>query len=201
MTHGRCDLHVEDYTALNDVPDRVADHAASSDFGMEIPDVGGAGDEGDVGPRPAAFHAVADGSLVRLLLGLGEWSDPSPMADVAEDGRRPPAVSERARTQVLREYEDRRAADGARRELDEDLKMGILLEMIKDPALQDHLILQPKVSYVELRSAVLRYLEVKATSGEEPSPMDIGSLDKGKGRGKGKPGKDKGKGGSFSLVV
>ena len=51
--------------------DRVADQAASSDFDVEIPDVGGAGDECDLGPRPAALHAVADGPLVCLLLGFG----------------------------------------------------------------------------------------------------------------------------------
>jgi hypothetical protein len=93
--------------------------------------------------------------------------------------------------QLVKEYEDRRSGTGARQPHEDDLRIGILPEMLRDQSLQDHLYLQPRGTYQEARAAVFQYLEVRVPNRVD-DPMDVGSLVKGKGKGKGKgPGNSK----------
>eukprot|EP00971_Amphidinium_carterae_P011827 232986-Amphidinium_carterae.1 len=98
---------------------------------------------------------------------------------------------------LVRDFERRRpGSDGVPKQVDEDIRIGILQEMVKDKTLQDHLYLQPLSTYAEARQVVMDYLALKV-SGDDGgvAPMDVGSLNPGKGKGKGgKSGKDKGAG-------
>ena len=87
---------------------------------------------------------------------------------------------------LVREFENKRGTDGARKTIDEDIKIGVLQEMIKDKALQDHLFLKPQNTYEATRREVMDYLEAKVKVDEDGvAPMDIGYFAKAKGKGKG----------------
>lgn len=104
--------------------------------------------------------------------------------------------------QLCRRYCGRKGADGKRRELPEDILMGILQEM-GPPELRTHLYLnsQKFKTYLEMRNEIVSFLEAKV--GARPyrdDPMDVSSMvmkgrdsHKGKGKGKSKDTKAKGK--------
>ena len=94
----------------------------------------------------------------------------------------------------MRDYERRRGKASEPKPMDDDLKIGILQEIIKDKTLQDHLYLQPVDTYTAACQAVFDYLTLKVRVDDGGvAPMDIGAFVKGgKSKGKGK-GKEKGK--------
>eukprot|EP00971_Amphidinium_carterae_P070037 1385935-Amphidinium_carterae.1 len=81
------------------------------------------------------------------------------------------------------------------RHIEEDIRLGILQEMIQDKSLQDYLYLQPVTTYVAAtRQAVMDYMMLKVRLDDGGvAPMDLSSLVP-EGKGKGKDGKDKGEG-------
>ena len=56
--------------------------------------------------------------------------------------------------------------------------------MVKDKAFQDHIYLQPRATYAEVRASITWYLEIKVPVDDAGvAPMDIGYMAKGRGKG------------------
>ena len=86
---------------------------------------------------------------------------------------------------IVRTFEGKRGADGQCKNLDEDIKIGVLQEMVKEKSLQDHLYLRPLGTYANARKEIFEYLERKTRPDDGGViPMDLGYFQKGGGGGK-----------------
>ena len=101
----------------------------------------------------------------------------------------------------VRQFEKRKNAYGERKQIDEEIKAGIMQQMCPD-SLCNHLYMNASRfrNYNEIRMEITSFLEARNQS-DTATPMDVGSMwkggkgDKGKGKGKdfkGGKGKDKG---------
>ena len=88
---------------------------------------------------------------------------------------------------VVRRYEQETGKG-----LDDQLKVGIVMNAVTDPGLKDHLIRNAVrlKTYMALKDELLEVARTSRVLNSSPVPMEIGAVPKGpKGRGKGDKGK------------